>query len=368
VADTSEHNRTGAATELRGIASVGCAVVDIAKVIDHYPQPDHLALIAEVSLSTGGPALNMAVNLRQFEVDYPVWFHGAVGDDEHGRYLLAECDRLGIDRTGLLTLPGVATSFTDVFLERDGGRRTMFFHPGANDAYSSVGASIEQYGARILHTGSPGALALMDAPIDCEGSDVDGSGGDGTSGRIGWSRLLAQSQAAGMHTNMELIDLDDDLTRTLVGPCLPHLSSIVINELEAGAITGITAPSPDADGPVDWATLEAMARRLVEFGVSTLAVIHFPAGAVAAAPDGGTWRQGSVRLPTERVRSAVGAGDAFAAGILHGIHEGWPVPDCLRLAVASAAACVQEAHTSAGVKPVAVCLSEADELGYRPTT
>ncbi len=353
------------ALEQRGIASVGCAVVDIAKIIDHYPEPDHLALIAEVSRSTGGPALNMAVNLRQLGADYPVWFHGAVGDDEHGRFLLAECDRLGIERTGLLTLPAVATSFTDVFLERH-GRRTMFFHPGANDAYNSIGAAIELSGARILHTGSPGALKLMDEPVD-DGRDGDGDAGGGAGGHTGWSLLLARCRAAGMHTNMELIDLGEELTRTLVGPCLPHLSSIVINELEGGAITGITAPSPDADDPVDWPRLEAMARRLVEMGVSTLAVVHFPAGAVAAAPGGRTWRQGSVRLPSERVRSAVGAGDAFAAGVLHGIHEGWPVADCLRLAVASAAACIQEAHTSAGIKPVGLCLATADELGYRPT-
>src|SRR3712207_7201327 len=48
---------------------------------------------------------------------------------------------------------------------------------------------------------------------------------------------------------------------------------------------------------VDWTTLERMALRLTERGVSTLAVVHFPAGCVAAAPDGRTWRQGSVRLP-----------------------------------------------------------------------
>ncbi len=351
----------------RGIASVGCAVVDIAKIIDHYPDPNHLALIAEVARSTGGPALNMAVNLRQLGADYPVWFHGAVGDDEHGRFLLAECDRLGIDRAGLVTLAGVATSFTDVFLERDGGRRTMFFHPGANDAYDAANTGIERSGARILHTGSPGALAVMDSPVH-DGDAQSGGGRAHTGhGHIGWSRLLADARAAGMHTNMELIDLDDNVTRTLVAPCLPHLDSIVINELEAGTITGITAPSPDADGAIDWPSLEAMALRLIDLGVSTLAVVHFPAGAVAAAPGGRTWRQGSVRLPPDRVRSAVGAGDAFAAGVLHGLHEEWAIDDCLRLAVASAAACVQEAHTSAGIKPVAECLAAADELGHRPT-
>ena len=46
------------------------------------------------------------------------------------------------------------------------------------------------------------------------------------------------------------------------------------DELEAGALTGIHAPVPGPDGPVDWPTLEATARRLIELGVSTLAAAH----------------------------------------------------------------------------------------------
>jgi hypothetical protein len=34
-------------------------------------------------------------------------------------------------------------------------------------------------------------------------------------------------------------------------PCLPYVDTIVINELEAGALTGIDASVPTADGPVD---------------------------------------------------------------------------------------------------------------------
>ena len=110
-----------------------------------------------------------------------------------------------------------------------------------------------------------------------------------------------------------------------------------------------------------------MALGLVEQGVSVLAVVHFPAGCVAAAPGGRTWRQGSVRLPREQVRSTTGAGDAFAAGVILGLHEGWPVERCLRLAVASAAACVRSPNTSDGIKPADQCLAEADLAGYRPT-
>ena len=154
----------------------------------------------------------------------------------------------------------------------------------------------------------------------------------------------------------------------VAAPSLPHLNSIVVNELEAGALTGIHAPMPGADGPVDWPALESMAERLIGRGVATLAVVHFPAGCVAAAPGGRTWRQGSVRMPREQVRSTIGAGDVFAAGVILGLHEDWPVAECLRLGVASAAACVRSTHTSDGIERAEACLAEADRLGYRATT
>jgi sugar/nucleoside kinase (ribokinase family) len=110
-----------------------------------------------------------------------------------------------------------------------------------------------------------------------------------------------------------------------------------------------------------------MALGLIDQGVSVLAVVHFPAGCVAAAPGGRTWRQSSVRLPRQQVRSTTGAGDAFAAGVILGLHEGWPAERCLRLAVASAAACVRSPNTSDGIKPAEECLAEADRAGYRQT-
>jgi sugar/nucleoside kinase (ribokinase family) len=66
------------------------------------------------------------------------------------------------------------------------------------------------------------------------------------------------------------------------------------------------------------------------------------------------------------VRSTTGAGDAFAAGVILGLHEGWPVERCLRLAVASAAACVRSPTTSAGIQSAEACLAEAGRAGYRP--
>ena len=337
-----------------GILCAGTILVDVAKVIDAYPALDHLATIEQVSLSTGGPGLNMAVDLRMLGAAFPIGVLGAVGDDEHATFILAECARLGINTAGVRRLRGTATSFTDAMIERDGGRRTFFHHSGANALFDASTADLETPGARILHAGAPGIHPIMDSPLPGGGN--------------GWSDLLRRAQAAGLHTNMELVSIEPARIAEVAAPCLPYADSIVINELEAGALTGVDAAVPTADGPVDWPALEAMALGMIERGVSTLAVVHFPAGCAAAAPGRRIWRQGSVRLPREQVRSTTGAGDAFAAGVIWGLHEGWPVEQCLRLAVASAAACVRSPHTSDGITRAGACLAEAGRIGYRPGT
>jgi sugar/nucleoside kinase (ribokinase family) len=336
-----------------GVLCAGTIVVDVGKVIDAYPALDHFANIERVSLSTGGPAVNMAVDLRLLGATFPIGVLGTVGDDEHAAFILAECARLGINTAGIRKLAGAVTSFTDAMVERDGGRRTMFHHSGANALFDASSSGIETSGARILHAGAPGIHPIMDSWRPDGGN--------------GWSALLQRAQAAGLHTNLELVSLEQDRIAEVALPCLPFLDSIVINELEAGALTGIHAPVPRADGPVDWPALEAMALSMIERGVSALAVVHFPAGCVAAGSGGQTWRQGSVRLSREQVRSTTGAGDAFASGVILGLHEGWPVERCLQLGVASAAASVRSPNTSDGIQRVEACLAEADRAGYRPT-
>lgn len=340
-----------------GVACVGSVMVDVAKVIEAYPAPERLVMIEQVSRSTGGPALNLAVDLRLLGARFAVGLVGAVGDDGNGALVRAECTRLGIDIAGLVTAPGLATSFTDAMIERDGGRRTFFHHQGANGPLDFSGVRPADLWARILHVGAPGLHSLLDAPTT---DDATGSGN-------GWSTLLARAQAAGLYTNLELVSVPPERIRALALPCLPHLDSIVVNELEAAAVLDAAAPPAAIDAPVDWVALESLARALIQAGVGQLAVVHFPAGCVAAAPGGRTWRQGSVRLPREAVRNTTGAGDAFAAGVVLGTHDDWPIQDRLRLGVAAAAACVQSTDTSTGIGSAEACLADADRSGYRST-
>jgi sugar/nucleoside kinase (ribokinase family) len=242
-------------------------------------------------------------------------------------------------------------------IERDGGRRTFFHHVGANGALTWEDVDLAGTSARVLHLGAPGLHPLLDGPARRD---------DAADGANGWSRLLAEARRAGLRTNLEMVDLPAARQQALVLPCLPHLDSIVVNELEAGSLTGIEAPVAGPDASVDWDALEASAARLVDLGVQGVAVIHFPAGAVAATADGRTFRQGSVRVPRAEVVSTIGAGDATAAGVVYGLHEGWDVARCLRLGVSSAAACLRGANTSDGLGPAQECLALGERYGFRP--
>lgn len=339
--------------ERSGVLCAGSIVVDIGKVIDGYPEPERLATIEQVSVSTGGPGLNMAVDLRQLGASFPVWMCGAVGDDQNAEFVLAECARHGIDTTRVRAVADAATSFTDAMIERAGGRRTFFHHFGANALFDGRLLEIESTRARILHAGAPGIHPFMDASI-----------GDGDNG---WSQLLRRAHDAGVHTNLELVSGQLNWITDLVPPCLPHVSSVVINEVEAAALLGVPTPRADLADPdgIDWPALEQLALELIRRGVSTLAVVHFPAGCVAATPGGRTWRRGSVRVPPGEVRNTTGAGDALAAGVILGVHERWPVEQCLRLGVAAAAACIRGPDTSGSIAPWQTCLADADALGYR---
>jgi len=61
-----------------------------------------------------------------------------------------------------------------------------------------------------------------------------------------------------------------------------------------------------------------------------------------------------------------GAGDAFCAGVLLGLHENWDLKRCLLTGVCIAAASLADATCTAGVKSLNASLALAKKFGFRP--
>jgi len=153
-----------------------------------------------------------------------------------------------------------------------------------------------------------------------------------------------------------------DLQRERTRPCLPLLDYFVINDSEAEAVSGVAVTR---DGRFDVKAAEMACRALFDLGVKELACIHHPDGAVALNAAGECQFAPSVKVPQEEIVGTVGAGDAFYAGMLFGLHEDWPLAKCLALANASAATSLHSATTSASIRPWTECLAYAGAKGLR---
>jgi len=334
--------------ERRGIICGGCWIVDYNNSISNWPEEETLAIIVSREIRGGGPAHNMGVDLARLGAPFPLWGMGVVGDDDGGRLLLDTCAEHGIDRGRIRVVPGVCTSHTDVMTVQGTGHRTFFHHQGANALVHPDDFAFAGIPARILHLGAPGIHETMDAAW----------GGDPN----GWVTVLRRARAAGLRTNLEMVSGDPAGLRRLVTPCLPHLDSLIINDFEAGALAGVEVVK---EGVTSVEGARRAAAILLGQGPMEVVVIHYPAGCVAAARDGRVLALPSVRVPPDAIKGANGAGDAFAAGVLFGLHQGWPLEDGLRLGLCAAAAALRSVSTTGSVAPAAECLALGRKWGWR---
>jgi sugar/nucleoside kinase (ribokinase family) len=333
----------------RGVLTGGTWCCDRNLLIDAWPAEDGRADILAEATSGGGSACNLAIGLRRLDPTLPVASIGVVGDDADGRVLLALADRHGIDRTRLAVTGDAATDYTLAFSTRASGRRTHVSAYGTSALLSPAHFDFAAATQRIFHLGLPGVHRIMDAPWDGAAN--------------GWVATLKRARAAGLVTNLELASIAGARLAQLVRPCLPHLDLLVVNDSETAGIAGIATID---DRGTDPAACIAAARATLDRGAMRLVAVHFPRGAVVVTRAGEVFTRGAVRVPPSEIAGANGAGDAFAAGFLYGIHEDWPIAEALALGHAAAAASLRRLTTTDGVAQWRECLHLAATWGWHP--
>ena len=90
---------SGMADRRRGVVTGGTWCVDRIKLIEFWPPEDAVMEIAAVETRGGGSACNLGVDVRKLDPTLPVERIDLVGDDDDGRFLMAEADVHGIDRS-----------------------------------------------------------------------------------------------------------------------------------------------------------------------------------------------------------------------------------------------------------------------------
>jgi sugar/nucleoside kinase (ribokinase family) len=334
----------------RGLIAGGNWIIDHVKMIDTWPNREQLANILGQSQGTGGSPYNLLIDLAKSGVTFPLFAAGLVGNDADGAFIIADCKKHKIDTKCLHVTDKAATSYTDVMTERSNGRRTFFHYRGANALWCGEGLNFVRTKARIFHLGYLLLLDALDEPDAKFGTKS--------------SRLLAAAQEAGLKTSVDVVSEDSNRFKALVTPALKYVDYLIVNELEAGKITGFKTRS--ADGKIDTVALRHAAGALLQLGTRELVVIHFPEGAFVRTRKGEDYWQSSVDVPQKHIVGAAGAGDAFAAGVLIGLHEGWDLAHCLQTGVCLATACLSDATCTGGVKTLSTSLALGKKYGYGP--
>src|SRR4051794_9532132 len=101
--------------ERRGFVTAGTWCVDRNKMIGYWPEEDGVVEISRIDRQGGGSGCNLAIDIRKLDPALPVETIGLVGDDDDGRFLIAEADRFEIMRRQLVAVPGGTTSFADAY-------------------------------------------------------------------------------------------------------------------------------------------------------------------------------------------------------------------------------------------------------------
>ncbi len=319
-----------------GISAAGNWIVDRVKTVDRLPGRGMLVNILDETRATGGAPANVLADLARLEVDIPLSGWGLIGDDADGALIRQTFERLKVDLRGVTTCPTAPTAYTDVMSDAAGRERMFFHHRGANARFAPAQVDIPTLTCRIFHLGY---LLLLDA-MDAEDPDY---------GTVA-ARLLADLRKAGIRTSVDVVSEEGDRFSRIVPPALRQCDYAIVNEIEAGRIVGLSPRRPD--GRLDPDALARILERIAARGELSLVVIHMAEGAVWRDAAGRVGGEGSVDVPAGFIAGAVGAGDAFCAGVLYGLHADWPPQRCVQFGNACAIAALSAPGATEGLRPI----------------
>ncbi len=250
----------------------------------------------------GGAPLNFAAHAQK--LGHEVFPLSAVGDDERGRRALELIRRRGISTEFIRVLPGRPTGTAEVELDLDGKPTFRIVRPAAYDFLQLSSADLARiakldpqwiYFGTLFHTSADALAATL--------------------------KLLQAAPSARRFYDINL--RDDNWNLTAVEQLSSHSTVVKLNDWEAECLDATFDVGQEEE------SIEGFARRWADrFGPEMVCVTRGELG--CAILKSGQFTQ----VPGFRVNivDTVGAGDAFAAGIVHGLSQGWEVQQIGRFA------------------------------------
>jgi len=285
----------------------GSLNADLVAYVDQLPKPGETRQGKRFLKSAGGKGLNQAIAAAR--AGARVTMVGAVGDDDHGRWLKKIARSEGIEAEAILEQRGQTTGVALISVDNR-GENNIIIVSGANDAADPTALKISQ--GEIL-------LAQLETPLS------------------GVVRAFETAKAAGA-----LTILNPAPAQELPPSLLRHTDIVIPNEHEAAQLTGI-------DTCNDSGALRA-AQMLRESGAVAVVITLGSRGALLVDSQGPRFQPPFAVMPVD----TTAAGDAFCGALAASLSRG----ETLDYALAFAAAAGGLATTVAGATPSLPLLDE----------
>ncbi len=309
---------------MRRILCAGSVTADvIVTPADSVPPPGTLRAVDAVTTHVGGCAANAAIDLAHLGV--PVRLSCRVGRDSFGAFVRETAAAAGVDVRGVTEDPAVSTTVSIVCVNSS-GERSFLYCPGSAAAYTREDVTPDLLeGTDILFVAGAMLLTAFDGE-PC-------------------AALLRDARARGIFTVMDTAWDFDGKWLPKIEAALPWLDLFMPSREEAAALTGEEDP-------------RRMAERLLAMGPRNVIIKLGREGALFC-PEGEAW----FTLPAYRMQAVdtTGAGDAFCAGFLAGLAQGWDFRRSGAFANAVGAHCVMAVGASAGIPSAEAVLQFMEE-------
>ncbi|MDD2361416.1 MAG: carbohydrate kinase family protein [Oscillospiraceae bacterium] len=305
---------------MKKVLCIGSVTTDvIVTPADSIPEPGILRAVDSVSTHVGGCAANAAIDLAKLGVT--VILSCKVGDDNFGNFVMTSAKNNGVDIRGIVQDDSVSTT-ASIACINSVGERSFLYNPGSTSAFEKkdIPAQLVDECDIVFVAGAMLLTAFDGKPC---------------------AEFLKEAQAKGKYTIMDTAWDFQDIWLPKVIDSLPFLDLFMPSVEEASKLTGQTDPNKIAD-------------RLFEMDVKNLIIKLGKEGAMICPA-------GAARtiLPTYKSIKPVdttGAGDAFCAGFITGLTQGWDYIKSGAFANAVGTHCIMEIGASTGIKSIAETL------------
>lgn len=299
------------------VVSLGIHILDIlGRPVTRIPPKQDVDLLEEIRLTVAGTAAGTSVDLAKLGAK--VIAMGAIGQDAAGQFILDTMGRYGIDTSRLRIKEGVQTSATMLPI-RPNGERPALHVLGANAELTEEDIDLDAIaGADVLHLGGTYLMPKF----------------DGEPSR----RVLEFAKSRGVTTTLDLIAIPRPDLLQVLEPCLPFVDFFMPGIDEARLIAGL--PNASREALIGFFLDRGAKHTVFKMGAEGSSIAWRENGAIC-----------ELRLPahTVTVVDSTGCGDAYCAGFIVGLTQGWSLEQAGRLGTAASALVITGLGSDAGI-------------------